>query len=197
MRASLQLLAHVKPGTFLEANAPTGLTGLFTHPSPRPALILTYRKTLEQLKQIPTTSVYRQSAEALTKHRLSIVESTKPAGHAEWLSRIQKTYDSNPGAFKGLERPDSGFAHVKTEKSTNPNWDGKLTRADALPEGANTEAMANAKAKAIQEEVDESERPPVSTFDDLEVEPPLFSEQYVNQNSASQTRADYGLGSMR
>ena len=46
MRNSLRLLAKVKPGKFLEANTPTGLTGLTTHPAPRPALILTYRETL-------------------------------------------------------------------------------------------------------------------------------------------------------
>ncbi|EDK41954.1 hypothetical protein LELG_00132 [Lodderomyces elongisporus NRRL YB-4239] len=54
---------------------PTGITGLFKHPNPRPALITLYNNQLEILnKQFPKESVYRQSVEALTKNRLKIVE---------------------------------------------------------------------------------------------------------------------------
>lgn len=55
---------------------PTGLTGLYQHPNPRPALIALYNHTLDFLKtEFPANSVYRQSVEALTKNRLQIVES--------------------------------------------------------------------------------------------------------------------------
>ncbi|CAN3375230.1 hypothetical protein DIURU_001068 [Diutina rugosa] len=55
---------------------PTGLTGLYQHPNPRPALIALYNHTLDFLKtEFPSNSVYRQSVEALTKNRLQIVES--------------------------------------------------------------------------------------------------------------------------
>ncbi|KAK6204543.1 uncharacterized protein RJT21DRAFT_9313 [Scheffersomyces amazonensis] len=54
---------------------PTGLTGLYQHPNPRPALISLYKHTLTVLEtKFPKESVYRQSVEALTKNRLKIVE---------------------------------------------------------------------------------------------------------------------------
>jgi NADH dehydrogenase (ubiquinone) 1 alpha subcomplex subunit 5 len=53
----------------------TGITGLAVHPNPLPALTQTYRSTLSVLSSIPSTSVYRQSVEALTKHKLNIVQS--------------------------------------------------------------------------------------------------------------------------
>ncbi|RHZ74132.1 hypothetical protein Glove_227g95 [Diversispora epigaea] len=56
--------------------ATTGLFGLAVHPNPKSHLIKTYRRTLETLTQIPPTAVYRQATEALTQHRLSIIESS-------------------------------------------------------------------------------------------------------------------------
>lgn len=54
---------------------PTGLTGLYQHPNPRPALIALYNHTLTLLdKKFPKDSIYKQSVEALTKNRLKIVE---------------------------------------------------------------------------------------------------------------------------
>ncbi|EGW34453.1 uncharacterized protein SPAPADRAFT_134311 [Spathaspora passalidarum NRRL Y-27907] len=54
---------------------PTGITGLYQHPNPRPALISLYKYTLDVLNnRYPKESVYRQSVEALTKNRLKIVE---------------------------------------------------------------------------------------------------------------------------
>lgn len=55
---------------------PTGITGLYQHPNPRPALISLYNHTLKVLDQkFPKESVYKQSVEALTKNRLAIVEN--------------------------------------------------------------------------------------------------------------------------
>ena len=92
MRATRSLLATIVKGkgTHLHANTPTGLTGLFTHPSPRPHLIYLYNQTLARLFQFPEESVYRQSTEALTKHRLAIIEAATPAGLSEWQQRITK-----------------------------------------------------------------------------------------------------------
>src|SRR6266487_2308508 len=67
MRATSRLFASVKSGRFLEPNTQTGLTGLLTHPSPRPTLIFVYNSILDKLKALPETSVYRQSTESLTK----------------------------------------------------------------------------------------------------------------------------------
>lgn len=57
---------------------PTGLTGIYQHPNPRPALISLYNATLQELAEtFPADSVYRQSVENLTKARLAIVESNE------------------------------------------------------------------------------------------------------------------------
>ncbi|KAG9314395.1 Ndufa5, NADH-ubiquinone oxidoreductase subunit [Chiua virens] len=52
----------------------TGITGLAVHPNPLPELAETYQTTLSALSTIPPTSVYRQGVEALTKHKLNIVQ---------------------------------------------------------------------------------------------------------------------------
>jgi len=177
MRSSLRLLAKVKPGKYLESNTPTGLTGLTTHPAPRPALIYVYRQTLETLKQLPPTSVYRQSTEALTKHRLSIIEATKPAGYEDWLARVQKQIDANPEAYGSLKQPDGSFASEKLYEEKSASWDGEYTRASALPTGDYTEKAVNARAKLAQQEIEKQEKPQLPTVEDLEPEPPLDATQ--------------------
>ena len=52
----------------------TGITGLHVHPNPLPELAKTYQSTLSALSALPSSSVYRQGVEALTQHKLSIVE---------------------------------------------------------------------------------------------------------------------------
>ncbi|KAI8957639.1 ETC complex I subunit conserved region-domain-containing protein [Daldinia sp. FL1419] len=112
MRRTLRLLAAVKPARYLEAGAPTGLTGLFTHSSPRSTLLYLYTRTLEKLQDIPESSLYRQSIEALTKHRLAIVEAAEPPGYAEWAQRARKIAEANPERFNvstaGANRPAEG-----------------------------------------------------------------------------------------
>ncbi|PPR06909.1 hypothetical protein CVT24_011599 [Panaeolus cyanescens] len=53
----------------------TGITGLAVHPNPLPELIKTYESTLTTVNALPQTSVYRQSVEALIKHKLNIVKT--------------------------------------------------------------------------------------------------------------------------
>ncbi|KAG2366586.1 NADH2 dehydrogenase, partial [Suillus spraguei] len=52
----------------------TGIVGLAVHQNPLPELFNTYNSTLSVLASIPSGSVYRQGAEALTKHKLNIVQ---------------------------------------------------------------------------------------------------------------------------
>ncbi|KAG2159920.1 NADH2 dehydrogenase [Suillus bovinus] len=52
----------------------TGIVGLAVHQNPLPELSNTYNSTLNVLASIPPTSVYRQGVEALTKHKLNIVQ---------------------------------------------------------------------------------------------------------------------------
>lgn len=138
MRAAARLFASVKPGQFLEAGAPTGLTGLVTHPSPRSSLLYYYTSTLDKLKQIPESSVYRQSTEALTKHRLSIVEQSKPAGWDQWQEKIQMQVSEDPGLVSILEH-SSGQTLVLPkiqdvdERSVAAEWDGE--EVQSFPEG--------------------------------------------------------------
>ncbi|TGZ83291.1 hypothetical protein EX30DRAFT_339489 [Ascodesmis nigricans] len=81
MRAALRLFTPRSP-----AFTPTGVTGVLTHPHPRPTLLAVYNETLKVLSQLPSHSVYRKSAENLTKHRLAIVEAAKPPGFDEYAS---------------------------------------------------------------------------------------------------------------
>lgn len=52
----------------------TGITGLAVHPKPLPALKTLYSETLLGLSAIPSSSAYRQATEAITNHRLQVVE---------------------------------------------------------------------------------------------------------------------------
>ncbi|KAG7664883.1 uncharacterized protein J8A68_001576 [[Candida] subhashii] len=72
LRQSKELLVRATSGY------PTGLTGLYQHPNPRPVLIELYNQTLDFVgKNFPKESVYRQSVEALTKNRLKAVEENE------------------------------------------------------------------------------------------------------------------------
>ena len=102
MRQTLRSLATIKPGTYLTPHNPTGLTGLFTHPHPRPTLVYLYKTTLEKLSALPRSSVYRQSAEAIAKHRLSIVEAIKPAGYEQWLEKVEKLKVRHPERYNSV-----------------------------------------------------------------------------------------------
>ncbi|CZT03743.1 probable NADH-ubiquinone oxidoreductase 29.9 kDa subunit [Rhynchosporium agropyri] len=108
MRRTLRQLAAVKPSRFLEAGSPTGLTGLFTHAAPRSTLLYLYSSTLEKLQALPESSLYRQSTEALTKHRMAIVSAVVPEGHAEWSEKAKQTIAEHPEVFN---TPEGGVAH--------------------------------------------------------------------------------------
>jgi NADH dehydrogenase (ubiquinone) 1 alpha subcomplex subunit 5 len=138
MRAAARLLASVKPSQFLEAGAPTGLTGLLTHPSPRSTLLYHYNSTLDKLKQIPESSVYRQSTEALTKHRLAIVEQTKPAGWEQWQEKLRSQLADDPGLIDVVETSNGTVAFMPRkqevdERERAAEWDGE--KVQSLPEG--------------------------------------------------------------
>ena len=104
----MRLLANVKPGRYLEAGIPTGLTGLFTHEAPRSTLRYIYTSSLDKLNALPETSVYRQSVESLTKHRLKIVESIKPPGWEEWAEKAKARIAEHPEVFN---TPEGGVDH--------------------------------------------------------------------------------------
>ncbi|CEP24814.1 NUFM [Cyberlindnera jadinii] len=75
---STQVLVRTSQGN------PTGITGLFQHPNPRPALLEIYKATLEYVgKEFPQESVYKKSVTNFTKSRMDIVESTESVEEIE------------------------------------------------------------------------------------------------------------------
>ncbi|PYH89146.1 hypothetical protein BO71DRAFT_488198 [Aspergillus ellipticus CBS 707.79] len=165
MRSTLRLLANIKPARYLEPLAPTGLAGLPTHPSPRPTLIFLYNSTLQKLKAFPESSAYRQSTETLTRHRLQIVESTKPPGFDAWLERVKKTVGAEPERFASLRRADGTYAATQRADGTdNPRgeeWDGESIEATsegpartAEEEARWTQAIEDASSTAPKVDAD-------------------------------------------
>lgn len=187
MRPTLRLLANVKP-RYLEPFAPTGLTGLITHPSPRPTLIFLYTSTLHKLQSFPESSAYRQSVEALTRHRLQIVESQKPPGFEQWLERVKKTIGAEPERFARLQRSDGSFAFVAKQEMDNSDdargeeWDGeKLVPGTEGP--ARTPREAAEWEKIIEESSPTFAKHDAEHHDQTmkwENEPALEAEQYVD-----------------
>lgn len=154
MRSTLRLFAKVKSSRYLEPFAPTGLTGLQTHPSPRPTLIYLYTTTLEKLKAFPESSAYRKSTEALTRHRLQIIEETKPPGFDEWLARAKETVAGEPHRFASLRLPDGTFAAKQQDDgSADPRgkeWDGE--GLEPTTEGPTRTPEEEARFNSIMEE---------------------------------------------
>ncbi|KAK5998188.1 Complex I-29.9kD [Cladobotryum mycophilum] len=113
MRPTMRALAR-----YLEPGTPTGLTGLWTHSTPRSTLLYLYGSTLNKLQSIPETSLYRQSIEAVTKHRLGLVEKTVPQGYEEWAARARELIHKNPEQFRVSSGRVDGSG-VKTVKLGN------------------------------------------------------------------------------
>lgn len=173
MRNTLRLLAAVKPGRYLEAGDPTGLTGLFNHPAPRSALLYLYGATLDKLKTFPDHSVYRQSAEALTKHRMSIIESIKPEGYDEWAKKAAEKIERHPEAFQ----PGGNYVHssaggqdfVTVEDKTFEDQEWAALEGPRSPEEKAAEIALLKKGR----------RQDYSKVVNWEPEPPLEASQYV------------------
>jgi NADH dehydrogenase (ubiquinone) 1 alpha subcomplex subunit 5 len=181
MRAAARLFASVKPGQFLEAGAPTGLTGLLTHASPRSTLLYHYTSTLDKLKQIPESSVYRQSTEALTKHRLQIVEQSKPAGWDQWQEKIKMQVGEDPGLVSVLEHSTGQTLVLPSqqevdERSPAAEWDGEVVQS--FPEGIRSAKERLPHAKKMKGDVNYS---PERVFSQVKFapEPQYTAEAYV------------------
>lgn len=187
MRGTLRLLASVKPVRFLEPGAPTGLTGLLANPSPRSTLLYLYSSTLDRLRVVPETSLYRQSVEAVTKHRMSLVQSVKPAGYDEWLAKAQQILEKHPEHFKetahktadgslaaGLERDGKFFVLRQTQPdidSRYKEWDGEADEGAEL-EGSRSEEERKDQSRLFR---DPFEGDGIEWAD----EPKLTVDQYV------------------
>lgn len=187
MRVTLRLLAKVQPTKFLEVGAPTGLTGILTHPQPRSTLLYTYNQILNKLKALPESSVYRQSTEAITKSRLKIVEDTIPAGYAEWQARIKAEVEKDPAAYSHVMQKNGAIAFSESGEAVSEVWGGQ--KREVYPEGAYREAVVNSKGEAARadEERQNIKEPPKPSA--LEQEPPLD----VDQINEIETKIGAGL----
>ena len=192
MRAFPRLLASVKATKFLEPYAPTGLTGLFTHPAPRSALLYLYHSTLDKLQAFPESSAYRQSAEAVTRQRLNMVEQIKPAGYDAWLERSRKEIEENTKLYEessgdsedgqagslAVRRGGNVFVAVETDHR-DPHtleWDGEPDLGPAL-EGTRTEEEKEADQSRVAA-FKAGPKPRQQRFD-WEPEPQLDADQCV------------------
>lgn len=185
MRVLSRLLATVKPGRFLEAGNPTGLTGLFTHPSPRSTLIALYTETLDKLGTLPEHSVYRQSAEAITRHRLKIVKSVKPEGYEAWSKRARERIEAHPELFPAQRDSTAGMSvydgriAINTDTSAETDdreieWDGE--RIVATAEGVRTEDERAYQRRLASDTRSLGTKNEAATW---EPEPSLDATQYV------------------
>ncbi|KAL7915591.1 ETC complex I subunit conserved region domain-containing protein [Trichoderma velutinum] len=108
MRPTFRALA-----SYLEPGTPTGLTGLWTHKTPRSTLLYLYSTTLNRLQSIPETSLYRQSVEATTKHRMGLVEKIVPPGYEEWTLKAKELMRKYPHQFEAAsDRVDGSGART-------------------------------------------------------------------------------------
>lgn len=189
MRGTARLLASVKHSArFLEPGTPTGLTGLYTHAAPRSTLIYLYSSTLDKLKAFPDSSVYRQSVEALTKHRLSIVSATVPEGYEAWSAKAKQILAEHPEVFNTPEGgvDHDGGRHIKSvadgkvfvttklgeeKDELLDEWDGEV---NTRPELEGVRSAAERKGQATLG----AKRPGSDTKTVAwEPEPPLSAEQ--------------------
>lgn len=147
MKPTIRLFAR-----YLEAGTPTGLTGLWTHATPRSTLLYLYGTTLSRLQNIPESSLYRQSVEAVTKQRLALVEAQVPPGYEEWAVKAKKLvgdsaekFRVNSGRLDGSEARTVklgdrvfviGYRH-HAEDQRIEEWDGEADEGGEL-EGTRT-----------------------------------------------------------
>ena len=170
----------------LTTGAPTGLTGLLTHPSPRTQLLYLYSATLAKLRTLPASSAYRRATEALTSHRRSIVEATTPAGLDAWRQRAAPILAQHPALFTDA-RPRRGRAErfvraeVNGETYVLERW--VPDRGDKSREWGGREPAEPLEGPATQEErpLTELAQPPDEGMDEVaeawEAEPKLDAGQ--------------------
>ncbi|KAI8322016.1 hypothetical protein GQ54DRAFT_164020 [Martensiomyces pterosporus] len=106
----------------------TGIVGLNVNASARPQLVGLYKQTLDELKaKIPEKAAYRQAVEALTVHRLKIVEQNEdPAKIEELISagQIEELIDAAEDEIKLISRMAEWKAWEPLEESVPPRqWE--------------------------------------------------------------------------
>ncbi|KAJ1963402.1 hypothetical protein GGI12_002071 [Dipsacomyces acuminosporus] len=106
----------------------TGIVGVPVNANARPQLIGLYKKTLDELKaKIPENAVYRQAVEALTAHRLQIVEQNDDPVKIEELinaGQIEELIDAAEDEIKLISRMAEWKAWEPLEEPAPPRqWE--------------------------------------------------------------------------
>jgi hypothetical protein len=128
MQPTIRLLAR-----YLEAGTPTGLTGLWTHSTPRSTLLYLYGTTLARLQNVPEASLYRQSVEAVTKHRLALVEAQVPPGYEEWAVKARKLVGESADKFRVTSGRIEGIAGREPAFGLDAIWIEPELKKDRSP----------------------------------------------------------------
>ena len=189
MRRTLRQLAAVKPARYLEAGTPTGLAGLLTHASPRSSLIYLYSSTLSKLSKFPESSLYRQSTEAVTNHRLNIVKSVLPEGIEKYREYVKAFVEKNPDvmtkgreelAAEGIEYQGQRFEGEEFLVTTvGEEYDEIETEWDGEEQKVELEGTRTAAERKGQGSIGDKRRPSGDGPVKLDPEPPLTVDQYV------------------
>lgn len=184
MRSTIRLLAAVERSSrFLEVGAPTGLTGLPTHGSPRSTLLYLYNTTLEKLKEFPEYSVYRQSTEALTKHRMKTIEEIKPEGLEQWQQRVQTVMEQHPKAVRKIPTLSGSDFNIiwkqRVTEKTRFNAEGEdgPARNSALPSMPEGATWSEEDVEKIERQLKYAEAVAEAVTVEIEPEPALTREQ--------------------
>lgn len=201
-------LASMRPtarvfARYLEAGTPTGLTGLWTHATPRSTLLYLYGTTLSKLQNIPETSMYRQSVEAVTKHRMSLVEQLVPPGYEEWAVRAKELVSKNSSQFRVASGRVDG-SEARTVKIGDKvfvvgrkheegdirleEWNGEVN------EGPEYEGIRTAAER--EDQVVWAERKPLENHEQVEWEdePQLTADQCVSPRLGYSSIGRYRVG---
>jgi len=132
MRSALRLLSSVPAyGVGRRGNKlTTGLHGLPVHPNPLPELVQIYKSTLTALESsIPKGVVYRQSAEAITQHRLSVVEKHQPKGGEEAVEAVEQ--ELGVGVIEEVIKVAEGERSLVDKMAEWKSWEDLKTKPDA------------------------------------------------------------------
>lgn len=98
-RATRSLLAAAtKPPVLTTPTArtkvTTGIAGIDVHPQPLSALHKAYNSTLKMLESMPPAAVYRQSAEAITRERLAVVQRAHEQATEADIEAVEREIDA-------------------------------------------------------------------------------------------------------
>lgn len=114
---------------------------------------------------------------------MSIVESVKPAGLAEWQKRVEPIVDQHPEAFRKVEfRTQEGEREINVvwkrgtlDGMKSEEWDDQNPEYTAMPEG-----IRSKKERAYQKDLGRDFIAERAAIPRIESEPPLSVDQ-VNE----------------